>query len=53
MTTTHAQATPTRISRDPLPGRRLVVGLALVYLAFFAALMATGADRCPTTTPPS
>jgi hypothetical protein len=45
MTTTHAQTAPTRTAHDPLPGRRLLVGLALVYLAFFAALMATGADR--------
>lgn len=45
MTTTHAQTAPSRASHDPLPGRRLLVGLALVYLAFFAALMATGADR--------
>jgi len=45
MTTTHAQTAPTRTAHDPLPGRRLLMGLALVYLAFFAALMATGADR--------
>ena len=45
MTTTHAQKAPTRTAHDPLPGRRLLMGLALVYLAFFAALMATGADR--------
>ena len=45
MTTTQAQAPFTRTTHDPRPSRRLIVGLALVYLAFFVVLMATGADR--------
>jgi len=30
---------------DPSPGRKVLVGLAAVYLVVFVAMMATGADR--------
>lgn len=51
MTTTHAQTAPSRTSHDPLPGRRLLVGLALAYLAFFAVLMGTSTDRSASDDP--
>jgi len=45
MTTTSAPAPVATTHQGPLPGRRIVVGLAVVYLLFFVAMMATGADR--------
>jgi hypothetical protein len=43
MTSTPQRTTPA--TEGPLPGRKVLVGLALVYLAVFVVLMATGADR--------
>jgi hypothetical protein len=51
MTTTSAPAPVARSTQGPLPGRRIVVGLAVVYLLFFGVLMATGADRAPDADP--
>ena len=36
---------------SPAAGRRTMVALAVIYLAFFAVLMATGADREPDANP--
>jgi hypothetical protein len=43
MTSTPQRTTPA--TEGPLPGRKVLVGLALVYLAVFVVMMATGADR--------
>lgn len=51
MTTTSAPAPVAPTTQGPLPGRRIVVGLAVVYLIFFFVLMASGSDRAPDADP--
>lgn len=46
MSTLANSPTPTHVAAaEGLPGRRLLVGLAGVYLVLFGAMMATGTDR--------
>ena len=45
MTITSTPQRSTTAIEDPSPGRKVLVGLAAVYLVVFVAMMATGADR--------
>jgi hypothetical protein len=45
MTMTSSPQRTTSALHGPLPGRRVLLGLAVTYLAFFVAMMAFGADR--------
>ena len=51
MTITSTSPGTTRATEGPLPGRRTMVTLAVIYLGLFVVLMATGADRGPDADP--
>ena len=50
MTMTSALPRSTAVD-GPTAGRRIMVTLAVIYLGFFAVLMASGADRQPDANP--